>query len=167
MSRDFADIQRRCDDAQYSLQSGWKSRQDMWEIRAVLRSIATDLDWEVRDWLAESPESIDGRRAKASLGALQSTLHWLEDNPFGLMRFEIHRILLHAQRHALELLTVFKNAAAKKQIATRWDGVDRRSGADRRVIANRRTTLRSPVDRRCVDRRDADHRLYARRAAAG
>ena len=139
----------------------------MWQLRAELRSVATDLEGVVRDRLAGDPHSNDARRAKAALTAMQTTLRWLEDNRYGLMRFEMHRSLEHAHRHAFELLTVLDRSATRPKRTSGWDGVERRQGGDRRKNGDRRSGPRHPWDRRIADRRRAEEPSRERRTAAG
>lgn len=167
MQRQLGDAGRRCEDVAHVLRSGMHSREDLWEIRAILRSVATDLERVVRDRLIEAPQSNEARRAKASLVAMQNTLRWLEDNRYGVMRFEIHRGLEHAHQHSLQLLALLTHANSKPSRGAAWDGTERRSGADRRVRGERRNNPRTTFDRRACDRRAVQERVRVRRVAGG
>ena len=166
MDRSVAGARVRCEDVKYVLRAPWPSRDALWQTRALLRSVATDMEWTVRDWILDQPHSEDAMRAQGSLLSIQTTLRWVESNRYGLLRHEIHRALEHAHVHAVDLLTVLERRGGKRNQVEAWGGPERRQG-ERRTRQERRQRSRSPWDRRVADRRAPTTSRAGRRMVAG
>jgi len=165
VDRTIAGARVRCEDVLYILQAPWPSRDDLWQTRAVLRSVATDMEWTVRDWIMDQPHSDEALRAQSSLLSMETALRWVESNRYGLLRYEIHRALQHANVHAGELLKVLERRSGGHRREVGWSGEERRQG-DRRVRGERRQHHHSPWDRRVADRRTASTAKIGRKIVA-